>query len=79
MSKVRSACAEDKSIACPFYRWQDKNRIACEGTTKHNTISLIFGDSNAKLDHRARHCRSINGYKGCRVAQMLYQKYADKE
>ena len=79
MSKVGNADIKDKSVVCPFYKWADTNRIGCEGLSSENTLSIVFGDPNKRNEYKVRFCRSLENYKGCRVCQMLYEKYVDEE
>lgn len=79
MSKVCSGGTKDKSIVCPFYKWQDLYRIACEGICKGSTVNLVFGNPKEKTEYKLKHCRNIECYKSCRVAQMLFGKYVDEE
>ena len=79
MSKVDDAGGNDKSIVCPFYKWQDRCRIACEGVSKGNVVSLVFGDCKDKTDYKIEHCRNMGRYHVCRIYLMLMEKYADEK
>ena len=79
MSKVGDGDMKDKSVVCPFYKWADHNRIGCEGITKSNTVSLVFGDSFQRTQYKKTYCRSMEKYSSCRICQMLMGKYADEK
>ena len=64
-----------KYAVCPFYRRSDSNRICCEGTSRNNTIHLVFGNQNKLKDYTADHCNSMDGYRHCRICKMLSDKY----
>lgn len=67
----------DKSIVCPFYRYADSQHIGCEGVCKGNTLSINFENPNEEKAYKDRHCRSMEGYRLCKVCEMLEAKYAD--
>lgn len=69
----------DKYIVCPFYRGSDPYHISCEGVTKDTSIKVAFGDSNKTSMYKDAFCRSIDGYRRCRICEMLMGKYADEK
>ena len=73
----RNVDTNEKSIVCPFFKWTDNNHIACEGVCLANTVSLNFGNPNDETAYKNRFCRSIDGYKECRICEMLMVKYED--
>ena len=79
MSKVGDRDIKERGIVCPFYAWADKNRIGCEGISKDNTLSLVFGDPNKRNEYKIKYCRSMERYRECQICQLLYRKYADEK
>ena len=67
----------EKTIVCPFLKWVDENHIACEGVDLTDTVCLNFSDSKKSTAYKNRYCRSMNGYKECRICKMLEEKWAD--
>jgi hypothetical protein len=64
-----------KYVVCPFYRRHDNNRICCEGTSRDNTINLVFSDQKKLKQYTVAKCESMSGCKSCRIYEMLDRKY----
>ena len=73
----RNVDTKDGDVVCPFFKWADRNHVACEGVCQGNTTSLVFGDPNTKKKYMDDYCTNIDGYKDCCVCEMLMEKYAD--
>ena len=68
---------DDKAVVCPFYRFSDHYHICCEGVSEDTSIKVTFGDPKKTENYKNCFCRNIDGYKRCRVSDMLTRKYAD--
>lgn len=68
---------KEKTVVCPFFVWTDNNHIACEGVGTSSSVSLNFNGRKKVDAHKERYCRSIDGYKDCRVCKMIMEGYAD--
>lgn len=58
-----------KVYCCPFWRWEDKNMIRCEG-----------GRANFQsAEHRElfinTYCASVRGWENCSIAKVLNEMY----
>ena len=59
---------------CPFYKWEDKTRIVCEGIASGCTIHLMFADGKTKRDFARHQCKSWE-YEHCALARMHEGRY----
>lgn len=66
-----------KTIACPFYKWHQTNRICCEGTEATNNVNLVFSDGKDCKAYRERYCMDIHSCEECILYQMLDLKYPE--
>ena len=71
---------DERYIACPYYlvikEEHRKNRlIRCEGVSKCNTISLVFGSEKDRIEYKRSFCYSIHECRKCLIHQMLNRKY----
>lgn len=64
-------------ILCPFYHDDDAQKIKCEGVVDGNTIHVTFGSSTKARQYKRDYC--CKEYKECRIAKMLYAKYAEED
>ena len=69
----------DKAIVCPFYRCSDPYYICCEGVTNDSSIKVTFGIPEKVNLYKDCFCRNIDGYRRCKVSDMLTRKYADEK
>lgn len=69
--------SDDIYIVCPFYRGTDPYHIFCEGVTEDTSLKVTFGDPKKTSMYKECFCRNIDGYKRCRISEMLERKYAD--
>lgn len=71
---------DERYIACPYYlvvkEEHRKHRlIRCEGVSKGNTISLVFGTEEDRKQYKQTYCYHIKGCRKCLVHKMLNGKY----
>ena len=64
-------------ILCPFYHGDDAQKIKCEGVVDGNTLHVVFGSSTVARKYKRDYC--CKEYKECRIAKMLYAKYAEED
>lgn len=70
-----------KYIVCPYYlgiyneEQRKKGQIRCEGVSKGNSISLVFGSENQRKEYKKTYCNSITQCQKCLIHQMLDRKY----
>ena len=64
-----------KFWACPFFKWDDQTKVACEGGCK-----LIFPDKRTACDFMDRYCANNPGWRSCTLAQslLLYHERNEK-
>ena len=58
-----------KTWACPFFKWDEKLRIHCEGGR------LALPDQAALRDYAGRYCASADGWRQCSFAGVLLRHY----
>ncbi len=72
---------DQKYVACPYYlglnseNQRKKGQIRCEGVSKGNSISLVFGSENDRKNYKRTYCYSIQNCRKCLVHQTLNRKY----
>ena len=72
---------DERYVSCPYYlginneEQRKKCQIRCEGVSKGNSISLVFGDENIRKAYKRNYCYSIHGCRDCLIHQMLNGKY----
>ena len=59
----------NKYWTCPFFRWDEKLNIHCEGGR------IRFPDQRALNEYAQRHCASPDGWQTCSMAASLNQYY----
>ena len=52
-----------------------RHQIRCEGVSKGNNISLVFGTDHARQLYKETYCYSITNCKRCMIHDMLDRKY----
>ncbi len=55
--------------ACPFFRWDERERISCEGGR------MDFPDRMALTEYADRYCANVQGWKSCTMAEGLLRYY----
>lgn len=58
-----------KTYTCPFFKWEKGLRIACEGGQRR---FLCGEDKRSFVD---RYCASVPGWRDCRLARRLEERY----
>lgn len=72
---------DDRYVACPYFianyseTQRKKEQIRCEGVSKGNTISLVFGSETVRKNYKRNFCYSIHNCRKCLIHQMLNRKY----
>jgi hypothetical protein len=72
---------DDRYVACPYYlgifseEQRKKQQIRCEGVSKGNAISLVFGTESGRKAYKRSFCYSIHNCRKCLIHQMLNRKY----
>lgn len=59
---------------CPFYRWDEKSCVHCEGGSK-----VTFPDVTTKMEFYRAYCAHATGWQTCSVAMSLNKYYERKE
>ena len=60
-------------VKCPFYVWEEGNRLCCEGVSKESKIQILFTDKPVRMEYESRRCK--NDWKTCPLAQALTLKW----
>ena len=61
-----------KTYECPFYRWEEKMKIHCEGGT------VNFLSKGMRQHFTERYCSNERGWKFCTIAGCLCRCYEDE-
>lgn len=62
---------EDTYVKCPFYKWEEGQKLRCEG------VSHVFDDKQMRREMERILCK--RDWKRCPIAQILEQKYYQGE
>jgi hypothetical protein len=73
------AAFDSKYVVCPFYHSNDNNRVCCDGVSNESSIHIVFGDSSRRRRYMMCFCNDIEGYKRCKVCEMLREKWGDDD
>lgn len=63
-------------VLCPFFKYDDNQRITCEGIIPHSNIRHIFHSPAAYNKHMTEFC--CNRYRDCEIAKLVDEKYDDQ-
>lgn len=72
-------------VACPYYigiyseEQRKKGQIRCEGVSKGNSISLVFGSETQRKEYKQTYCYSIERCQKCLIHKMLDRKYGVRD
>lgn len=71
---------DERYVSCPYYlvikEEHRKHRlIRCEGVSKGNSISLVFGTEKDRQEYKRDFCYSVHDCRNCLIHQMLNRKY----
>lgn len=63
----------DVLVKCPYYKFEERQMIYCEGVQDGTALHLAF-DTPANLkDYKQRNCKGC--YNQCLIAKMLNRKW----
>lgn len=65
---------QNKRVVCPFYRFEQRQVIYCQGVAPGQGFHLACADPAMALEHKKRCCR--DDYRACALARMLEAHYA---
>lgn len=60
----------NKTFACPFFLWDEKLKIHCEGGCR-----VVFRDRTGAMEYIDLHCGDVKGWEDCSVAKSLLRYY----
>lgn len=60
----------NKTFACPFFMWDEKLKIHCEGGCR-----VAFLDRVGASEYIDCHCGDVNGWESCSIARSLLRYY----
>ena len=63
----------DVLVKCPYYKFEEKQKIFCEGVQEGTAIHLAFDSSSSLRDYKKQICKGC--YNKCLLAEMLNRKY----
>jgi len=64
----------NKAFACPYYKWDERQRVTCEGG-----VSVPFPDYRTACEYMDRYCANVAGWHGCSIAAALEGFYERKD
>lgn len=68
-----------KQVQCPYYHQEVAQKLMCEGPVDKTTTQLSFTFKVEKTEYKKQHCTNSSGWKTCRIAKMLDDKWAENE
>ena len=63
----------DVLVKCPYYKFEDKQMIYCEGVQEGTAIHLGFDTAPNLRDYKNKFCKRC--YNQCLIAQMQNRKW----
>lgn len=57
-----------RRFQCPFFKWDERKKVHCEG----GVVALPVPELRRYMD---RYCASLEGWKGCPLANALWEYY----
>lgn len=66
---------ESAQVRCPFYRYDDKRRVACEGTEPESNLYLQFDRKEEKEKKMSEHCK--DDFEACEIYKAILAKYQE--
>ena len=64
---------EDADVGCPYYNYETKQAVHCEGVQDGIGLRLGFISKPIMNDYKSCFCKGQ--WKGCMIAKMLNAKY----
>lgn len=55
--------------ACPFFHWDEKKKVHCEGG------GVSFQRKGTFVEYADRFCGQVNGWEKCTIARALIEQY----
>ena len=66
---------ESAQVRCPFYRYDDKRRVACEGDGAGKQSVLQFDRKEEKEKKMSEHCK--DDFEACEIYKAILAKYQE--
>lgn len=63
----------DVLVKCPYYKFEEKQKIFCEGVQEGTALHLAFDTPSNLKDYKKQFCKGC--YSRCLIAGMLNRKY----
>lgn len=63
----------DTLVECPYYKFEERQKIFCEGVQDGTMIHLAFDKDISVKNYKKTYCRKC--WQGCRIAKMLNDKW----
>lgn len=63
----------NKTWACPFFKWDERQSVHCEGGR------ISFPDQQAAGEYTGKFCADLNGWERCPIAATLLRYYERTE
>ena len=67
----------DVLVKCPYYKFEEKQKIFCEGVQEGTAIHLAFDTSSNLKDYKKRFCKGC--YNRCLIADLHNRKWGYDE
>lgn len=64
---------DDWMVKCPYYKFDEKQKIFCEGVQEGTSIHLAFDTPSNLKDYKNHFCRGC--YNKCLLAEMHNRKW----
>lgn len=78
MAKKRINKKRARGAKCPFYRYETRRSICCEGVREGSVISSHFLDEEECKAYRGEFCNRLPGYEQCELYQVIMKKYGEE-
>lgn len=65
-----AAMARYKAFACPFYTYNEKNKVHCEGA-----VTVSFRKKPEEDAYIEAYCTSVTGWERCSIAKAKVMEY----
>jgi hypothetical protein len=66
---------EDIGVKCPYYSWEEGNRLCCEGVNKISRVQLMFDTKEGRREYERQRCKRC--WKDCPLAQALNKMWEE--
>lgn len=58
-----------RTWTCPFFQWDERRKVHCEGG------GIAFTDGETFSAYAEKYCGSLEGWKACSIAAALLKQY----